>query len=437
MLLRRTILVLLLTIFCGVVFHAPLSVFFGTVFPEFQVEIKAWKEVLLVLAALLVMIEVTRHRMWRDLWHDWVVRIATFYAGLHVLLLPFMWQGVAPAIAGLMIDLRFILFFVLVYAMVRVYPKWRRPLLIGSITAAVISMLFAFLQVTILPHDILSHIGYSRDTIVPYLTVDQNYDYIRITGTLRGPNPLGIYAALITAGSVAALLFCQGGLRKLHRYVPLAVGALGVISAIALWFTYSRSAKIAAVCALVVVVFSRYAKYMTKGVWLACGAAALLMLGGLYAAKDTTFVSNVIFHEDPEEEGMVNSNDEHWSSLLNGTERMLRQPLGAGIGSTGSPSLLGEDGLIIENHYLYIAHETGWLGLALFMVLFVMVLLRLWRQRQDWLALTVVASGVGIAVASLFLPVWADDTVSMVWWGLAGIALATPSAQVVKKKGDG
>jgi len=48
------------------------------------------------------------------------------------------------------------------------------------------------------------------------------------------------------------------------------------------------------------------------------------------------------------------------------------------------------------------------------------------------LALSVLASGIGIAVASLFLPVWADDTVSIVWWGLAGVALATP---MIKKKG--
>ena len=60
------------------------------------------------------------------------------------------------------------------------------------------------------------------------------------------------------------------------------------------------------------------------------------------------------------------------------------------------------------------------------------VLKRLWQRRRDWLALSVLASGIGIAVASLFLPVWADDTVSIVWWGLAGVALATP---MIKKKG--
>jgi hypothetical protein len=32
------------------------------------------------------------------------------------------------------------------------------------------------------------------------------------------------------------------------------------------------------------------------------------------------------------------------------------------------------------------------------------------------------ASGIGLALIGLLLPVWVDDTVSIVWWGLAAIA---------------
>ena len=135
----------------------------------------------------------------------------------------------------------------------------------------------------------------------------------------------------------------------------------------------------------------------------------------------------MILHEDPNEENDVNSNDGHWESLVDGTERMIRQPFGAGVGSTGSPSLLGDTPLVIENYYLYVAHEVGWLGLGLFLALLFMILRRLWQLRSDWLALAVFASGVGIAVAGIILPVWVDDTVAIVWWGLAGIALATRS----------
>ena len=98
----------------------------------------------------------------------------------------------------------------------------------------------------------------------------------------------------------------------------------------------------------------------------------------------------------------------------------MTQPLGDGVGSSGSASLLGEGTpQIIENQYLMIAHETGWLGVVIFVVIFVVILRRLWRQRANPWALGVFASGIGLAFIGLLLPVWTDDTVSMVWWGLA------------------
>ena len=103
---------------------------------------------------------------------------------------------------------------------------------------------------------------------------------------------------------------------------------------------------------------------------------------------------------------------------------MLAQPLGGGIGSTGSASLFTDEPFIIENQYLFIAHETGWMGLALFIAITYLVLSILWRQRKDWFALGVFASGLGLALIGLIQPVWVDETVAIVWWGLAAIALA-------------
>jgi len=74
---------------------------------------------------------------------------------------------------------------------------------------------------------------------------------------------------------------------------------------------------------------------------------------------------------------------------------------------------------IIENQYVMVAHEVGWLGLVLFMVIYALVLHGLWKQRQQWYAIGLWASGVGLALVGIVLPVWADDTVSIVWWGLA------------------
>jgi hypothetical protein len=49
---------------------------------------------------------------------------------------------------------------------------------------------------------------------------------------------------------------------------------------------------------------------------------------------------------------------------------------------------------------------------------------RVWRERQDWFALGIWASGIGLGIIGLLLPVWADDTIAIVWWGLAAVVLA-------------
>jgi hypothetical protein len=111
---------------------------------------------------------------------------------------------------------------------------------------------------------------------------------------------------------------------------------------------------------------------------------------------------------------------------------MRRQPIGGGVGSTGSASLMTDSPLFIENQYLFIAHETGWFGLGLFIALMSLLLVRLWRYRRDWLALGVLTSGIGLSCIGLLLPVWVDDTVSIIWWGLAAIALASGGQNVGK-----
>jgi hypothetical protein len=52
-----------------------------------------------------------------------------------------------------------------------------------------------------------------------------------------------------------------------------------------------------------------------------------------------------------------------------------------------------------------------------------MLVVKLMETANDWLALGVFASGIGLAIVGIFLPVWTDDTVSIIWWGLAALAL--------------
>ena len=417
---NKVLVTLLLIIFAGVVLHAPLSVGFGTLFPDYSLLIKSWKEILMGVAAIGIVVMLTVRHKWGIVRSPLFYAIAAF-ALLHLLLIPVNFMGLDATLAALLINLRFLLFFVLVYITLTLYPQWYRWFVYAFVAGALVVTVFALLQMTVLPYDVLKYIGYGESTIMPYLTVDQNMEYIRINSTLRGPNPLGAYAVIVLAVLIA---FWARGPRQVQKWQIWVMGILGAGSLVALWASYSRSAAVAAAVAAGLVLLVAYGKKISKTVWVGLAIFTLVLGSSLVVFRNTDFVSHVILHEDPNEGSDVNSNDGHAESLVDGTMRMLQQPLGGGIGSTGSPSLLTDTPLIIENQYLYIAHEVGWVGLGLFIAIFWMVMAGLWRARKDWLALGVFASGVGLAVIGILLPVWADDTVAIIWWGLAAMVLA-------------
>jgi hypothetical protein len=410
---------LLLTVLAGIVLHAPLSVAFSTVAPEYELLIKSWKEILLGIATLLLPIVLTMHKRWNILKEPVLLCILAF-AVLNVALIPLYFTGYDSTLAGILINLRYLLFFVLVYVGLRLFPQYTKLFIKVFIAGAFVVLLFAILQLTVLPNDFLKYLGYNETTIMPYLTVDQNINYIRINSTLRGPNPLGAYAMVVLSVVLAYWLQRSRNVRKREK-ILLSVLAIG--SVLALWASYSRSAVVGMIIAAGVILFVVYGRKISKGLLIVLAAVAIIGSVSLITFRDTDFVSNVILHEDPNEGNDINSNDGHVDSLIDGTTRVLAQPFGGGIGSTGSASLLGDTPLIIENQYLFIAHESGWLGLGLFVAITVLVLGMLWRGRKDWFVLGVFASGVALSLIGLIQPVWVDETVSIVWWGLAATAL--------------
>jgi hypothetical protein len=411
---------LLAVIFAGIVVHAPLSVWLGSLWPQYELVFKVWKELLMVLAAGLAVGMVSRRQLWRELAKDKLFWLIVAYAGLHALTVAMFDIGSSATLAGLAIDLRYILFFGLVYVALKAMPQYRQLLVTIAIVGAFLVVGFATLQL-FLPRDILAYIGYSKETIAPYLTVDQNPDFVRVNSTLRGPNPLGAYAGMVLVLITAILVRTKAWLNTKYRW---AMVVLGVCSLVALWLSYSRSAWIGVVVAIGLVLAVTVMRKLPRWSWIAIFVVVGGLAGGFIAARDTSFISNVILHENPEGGSPISSNEQHAVSLEFGLERMIQQPVGAGVGSTGSASLYTDNPVIIENQYLFIAHEVGWLGLALFIAIFVMIMVRLWKERKNWLALGVFASGASLALIGLIQPVWVDDTISVIWWGLAAIALA-------------
>jgi hypothetical protein len=420
-LVERVVAGLLLSIAVGMAIHTPVTLWLGVLAPDWALVIKAWKEVLMGVALVLLFVVAVQRKQLGTLLSDRLLQLSLIYAGLHFVMMMVFQNGLQAAGAGLLIDLRFVLYFVLVYVFLTLYPSWRRAFIGAFGVGAVIILGFAVLQITVLPKDFLVHLGYSKATIAPYLTVDDNPALIRINSTLRGPNPLGAYAVIVLGMVSAAML--RWKLQTRRSWWIIGGFTLGAV--VALGASYSRSSLIAAVVTLTVVVVAAVGPTVRRRLLITSGAS-LLIIGALVVTfRDSYIVSNVIFHDNPSTGAAVDSNTGHVDSLADGFSRMLRQPFGAGVGSTGSASLVGDNPLIIENQYLLVAHEVGWVGLVLFAWLFIEVLRRLWTRRQSALALGVFASGIGLAIIGLLLPVWTDDTVSITWWGLAAVAVAS------------
>lgn len=421
--IEQLIVWLFAIVFVGVAIHAPLSVFVESRWPELELLAKSWKELVLGLAGVLLALSVWRRRLVLDVVFDKFVLLVTAIALLHVVLV-FMFDNVYMSeMAGLLIDLRFYLFFVELYVAARYLTGLRKIMISAVSVGAAIVVLFGVLQVAVLPKDTLSYIGYSDETIKPYQTVDLNYDYVRINSTLRGPNPVGAFAVMLL-GILGAWLVRKRQVLSSWQDggVVLLVVAATVTILVA---SYSRSAWLAALTIgllLAVMVLPR--KYLAHSVVAICVAAASVA-GLLFALQDQPVVSNLFFHNNPVSTSANKSDDDRLSSLQRSIEEVEAAPAGRGIGSSGSASIFQGKLIVVENQYLYMAHESGWLGLLLQLGLFVLVMQGLWRARQDWLALGLFVSGIGLTAIGMMLPVWADDTVSLYWWGLAGLALGS------------
>ena len=169
---------------------------------------------------------------------------------------------------GLIINLRFLAFFMVTWAVTirtsRLRKNWKWLVL----WPAGIVVIIGLLQVFVLPNDFLRHFGYGDNTIPAVETINHNINYVRVASTLRGANPLGAYL-LIPVSLTTLLLFKS---KRNWRHVALLAGSL-----VLLFFTFSRSAWVGAVLTvavlLVVSLKTRKMQYMALG-----GAGIFLIL---------------------------------------------------------------------------------------------------------------------------------------------------------------
>jgi O-antigen ligase len=272
--------------------------------------------------------------------------------------------------------------------------------------------------VLVLPNDFLRHFGYSKDIIPPYFTIDNNEDLVRIVSTLRGPNILGAYLVLW----LPILLVVTKKVWQKSRNWQAWVVLVWVASLVTLYGSQSRSAFAAAAISVgVFVLVSLPGKLRVHA--LTALAVCVLSFSVVAALNwDSNFVQYRLLHRDPAESIAIDSDDQRLGSLQAAWQDVLDHPLGQGPGAAGLASTYGNNPKITENYYLQIGQEAGLIGMLLFAAILFFAGSLLIDKVKPWNVELALLSGlIGLSLIAFVQPVWGDETVSMLWWSLAGL----------------
>lgn len=426
-----------LYIFLGLLAYMPLhillSTWIGTSFGILDFA-KVFKDGVLVFGFLLALSVSWRHAWFRVLLKDKLVLLILAYAGLTILLALVKPTDQDAEILGVVYNTRFLLFFLYAGLLVHLFPdkKLRCMAIKTVLISGAIVVVFGILQYLVIPNNALTHIGYSRaNGVLPAFFIDNKPDLERAMSTLRDPNSLGSY--LIIIGMVAAgIMFAT---KKRQREIQMGIYIL--LAAFCLWFTFSRSALLGFMLASVVFIFfsenrlAHVVKRHRKPILLVTLAGAVILLSGLFAARNTYLVQNVIMHSD---QSTVLEDPNHlrlrfWQESL---VAITLQPEGKGPGTAGLASIKNDkQGTVLtENYYLQLGEEVGVLGLFLFLCILFVVAHRLYWNRDSEIAVALLAAFVGLAFTNFLVHIWSNEAVAYTWWGLAGLVLAHEHSKI-------
>ncbi len=384
---------------------------------------RLWDEVALLIAVIgtLVLMVIDHKIRFNTLYRRlvWVI-IVYILLNLSLGLIAYVNHGVtAKALGyGLIVNLRYLLFFLITWAvalrMSKLKNSWQKIVIIP----AIIVIVFGLLQIFILPHDFLKYFGYGPRTIPITETINNNSRYIRIASTLRGANPLGAY--MIIPLSFVLLLLIRSKKLDWQKILFLLSGL------IVLFFSFSRSAYLGAILSFCfILLMSDLAQKHLKKILGLFGVALVILLLLFGLLHNNKVFQNFAFHTQTNSKVKTTSDAQHASALIDGVKAVIHSPLGKGPGTSGPASYYNHHERNPEDYYLQIAEEDGVVGLILFLTITVGIGYILWLRRDDPLALFLLASLIGISFVNLLAYAWSDDTLAYIWWGLAGIAMVT------------
>lgn len=428
--IARILLVLVYIIIVSVPFYS----FFSTWFSSFTGGLLFWraiKEFVLLVGLLLTGLLMYKDKKLRSyLIGQKIVLIIGLFIVWQLFVTSLFGRDIDATALGLTIQLRSVLFFI-----VASVAGYYVPVSLGRLYKLVLLpalgvVIFGLMQMFILPFNFLSHFGYQKGlTIPPYFTIDDQLDKLRIASTLRGPNPLGVYLITPIMLLVSSRSYVTGILKKFKNSNLLnniLYFVFCILLFIVMYGSHSRGAWLGLVAAFISYLFLIMPGKL-KITLVSLGILAVIAGGAtIYQYKNTSFIQDVVLHDNPTEGGEISSNQGHLDSLKSGFNDISNKPiLGCGDGCAGPASVHNKNGAkISENYFIQTAQESGIIGLILLLAVFGLIAQMLYKKSYDPFAATMLASFVGICVASLTAHAWADDTIVYLWWGIAGLYLS-------------
>jgi hypothetical protein len=263
-----------------------------------------------------------------------------------------------------------------------------------------------------------------------------------------GNHAAKIRGSLLSTGSVGNTTYVRGGslfneplmfgffmvipfglaLERVAARRPsmLALAAAGG-SLASVFLSLTRGAVLGAVCTVLIAVAFGVSRVSQSRLRLILAVALSVVVLAPMAGHSALWVRmQTIFQPSSDQDTQL-----HVSRTKEGFEDLLRHPLGHGLGTNNQTAVLfeGDTALTTEDSYLETGTELGIPAMLLFVATLLMMLARL-RERSKrltegaglaggaWLA------GCGLAIGALVLQTWYELAVALVFWTIAGLALA-------------
>ena len=438
--------------------HAPLVI------------IALWKEVLLAVLVVLVLIEIVRmkeselqHSVWKLDMLDWSIVLAVAL-GITVSLL----HGAGSSFGHLsLVDKQFLFGFkydflpLVVFLFLRRVPWSRNFMVVAARTIVMIGIVAALFGILtlFLPLEFFTSIGYSdlHSLYLPNAAI-ASFQFLegtqirRIQSFMSGPNQFGLWLLLPLAANL--LLFVKSF--REHRRMDSFLYVGGEILIItALFLTYSRSAWIGAaviVCIFFILLLRHYLASVFRRTLVVAGVCLL-----------TCFAIVVGVYVSPHILVRTQSFKGHVEKPLAALQIIRAHPFGLGLGTAGPASNRLSDAcvffdigadfswaanhknfcvfiggiqklpadnacdcpLLTENWYVQWGVEMGIAGLFLSLAIVVIVLVYGFRFPTNDLRMVPVLAFLGVAVGGIFLHAFEDGAVAYSLWLLLSASRLT------------